>query len=869
VARKKKKRSKPVEKAAARPKPGSGGRRSTKASKTAHESPAQTGAPAAWILRNLDYLAAACAAFIFVGHLFTTGDYLLGSGTDMVSHEYPTHAFALSWLKRGVLPLWNPYLLGGLPFQTEVYNYLYPARWTGLLFSPGFDIKVNTLVHLVVAATGGVFFVRGRTEHLLASFFGGVCFALSAFMVMHLFAGHRVMVDTAAYLPWVAGALERSVRGDRRLLLVGVVLTGLMMLAGHYHIVYVGMGGLLGFTVFETLFGERPTNTAAEQSASSGAIVRLRNSLFPVLIWGVFFAGGFAVAAVQLVPMFGTVELSQRSEGGLAFASSYSSAIANLLCFIFPNLFGNIVDAPFVGSWSFWESLGYLGLVPLVFIVVAVVALPWRRYAPALLVALGALALSMGTHTPLFRLYLSLVPAAELFRSPGRFTLLATLFGSLVAAQALDAWLREKIPVHRKKMVFFFLGACPLFALLVLLVVNTTDLEGFRAWMQEAAGGDKLGHLSEGSIAALFELGRSDALKALLLIGAASAGCAWGLRNRKHLRYLGVALVLMAFFDLHDFGRRFLATGSENRFRYSDDFVELLKRDAAPGVRAIAPAETRWTNFGAIVEIGTPGGYTGFIDSRWARYINRSQGRPLGKFFAFERVRRGSRLIRHLGIRYLLTTQPLRNGRNRYISGYDWFTPYDRIGRIYVYRDEDPVPRVALVHAVEIMAGEEDIYRKMEAPDFDIRKAVLLEAEPPDGFKPPERLASNAAEKARITLYTPNAVRIAVRAASRAVLVMSDNFQPGWSARVDGKPVTLLHANRVMRAIPIPAGEHTVTMSFMPTPFVTGAFISVFSICFWIATFVLTVRRPLRTSPERNKAGYDRTDKSRPVDQSG
>jgi hypothetical protein len=45
-------------------------------------------------------------------------------------------------------------------------------------------------------------------------------------------------------------------------------------------------------------------------------------------------------------------------------------------------------------------------------------------------------------------------------------------------------------------------------------------------------------------------------------------------------------------------------------------------------------------------------------------------------------------------------------------------------------------------------------------------------------------------------------------------LVYTDNFESGWSARINGKPVELLRANVAFKGLWLPAGENTVQLSF-------------------------------------------------------
>jgi hypothetical protein len=69
-------------------------------------------------------------------------------------------------------------------------------------------------------------------------------------------------------------------------------------------------------------------------------------------------------------------------------------------------------------------------------------------------------------------------------------------------------------------------------------------------------------------------------------------------------------------------------------------------------------------------------------------------------------------------------------------------------------------------------------------------------------------------------------LKIQARAERDAYLVLSDRFAPGWEARLDGKSAPILRAEYLFRAVPLPAGEHTVEFRYRPASFRTGCLVS-------------------------------------------
>jgi hypothetical protein len=77
--------------------------------------------------------------------------------------------------------------------------------------------------------------------------------------------------------------------------------------------------------------------------------------------------------------------------------------------------------------------------------------------------------------------------------------------------------------------------------------------------------------------------------------------------------------------------------------------------------------------------------------------------------------------------------------------------------------------------------------------------------------------ANQAVQAAEIVSYAPERVEVRTRSAAAGVLVLADAFYPGWRATVDGRETPIYPANVLYRAVPLPAGEHTVIFTFTPT----------------------------------------------------
>lgn len=83
-----------------------------------------------------------------------------------------------------------------------------------------------------------------------------------------------------------------------------------------------------------------------------------------------------------------------------------------------------------------------------------------------------------------------------------------------------------------------------------------------------------------------------------------------------------------------------------------------------------------------------------------------------------------------------------------------------------------------------------------------------------------------------LTKYTPNTLEYVSNTNSEQLAVFSEVWYGpdlGWEAYIDDQPVEHIRANYLLRALKVPAGQHTIKFQFNPSTYNTGKMISLIS----------------------------------------
>jgi hypothetical protein len=141
--------------------------------------------------------------------------------------------------------------------------------------------------------------------------------------------------------------------------------------------------------------------------------------------------------------------------------------------------------------------------------------------------------------------------------------------------------------------------------------------------------------------------------------------------------------------------------------------------------------------------------------------------------------------------------------------------PVARERRWEVYRLRDPAPRASVVTSRSVVSSAREALARILAPGFDPRREVVLEARA--GLTGLAELPGPSAGSDGSATYVqegPQAARVEVESATPAIVLVRNTFDSHWSATVDGRSAPVLVADSFLQAVPVPAGRHTIRLSY-------------------------------------------------------
>ncbi|MBX9570193.1 MAG: YfhO family protein [Candidatus Obscuribacterales bacterium] len=766
----------------------------------------------------------------------------------------------------GHFPLWNPLNYCGMP-QAAISSpgIFYPLNWIFALASFNVGLSFLMILSQALAGLGTFLLIYSFGWGELAAITGGIAIALSGYMFS--LSNNYTIIAAAAWFPfllWSATQMHKKSASPPSLHTVFMAcVIGLLITAGRPEIWVPAMLcfiSYLAYLIIHTQDSEKqPLAIAYARAVIIGGLISLP-SMLPAIEWA---------------------PLSRRSDGldsqeVLMFSSSWYDLLSifvsqglgelqlrhsDLRALVQPKSLGPYFSSAFVSTLV--GALVLLGLqrkggslfkIAIVGIVIFVLA-------------------SLGSNLPGADFLVRFVPGTSILRFPSKL-LFFVIFGlALFAARGVRDYLRHGAQALLPEAIF----AVGLLVSLLLMYAPWSILP-FIALESNDAG---LPLKGQNMIAVSMAIWCALALGMLLvlrlmqrkgqsLIGAGLACAACSIALLAHAYRYSHYEAPPGFFDS---GSIVLSTLSEKG---------LLRRDE-PTPR-IAPVFVQ--RFTVPLDIDTGGSLKSSIGSyQYSRQVLRpftNMDFEIPEVFGFEGGMVGEYYYLFLNSymksgQYIFESSAERNAQIeaptdiplarflqmtasrialtqvwRYLSER---RPHDPVpildSRFFelvaqneqmnfrVYRVIDALPRAYLSYSWKIFNTRDDVISEVydsEKSGWDANKLTLLEsnksslADAQVDVRPIEPLA--------IAERIPERLTIEAAPIKTCILVLADQYYPGWKAKVDGVETPVLRCNGFMRGVRLKPGKHTVEFLYEPDSVKYGLLLAAVG-CVWAISLLL------------------------------
>jgi hypothetical protein len=696
---------------------------------------------------------------------------------DFVEQEFPFRNLATSSLASGHIPQWNPYVFCGMPFIADIQvAFWYPINMLQSLFvSDGHLSPVVMqwfiILHYFVGAAGMFFLVKQtfKTDDWSA-IFAGIVYAFSGYLTGQTM--HQMIIYQLALFPFVVLLFLRSADSWKYSIGAGLLL-GIMYLAGHPQTSLYLTFFLALLAIYEIVYRLRH-----KASETFSGMTFLRMAIPALIALGIF--------AIQLLPSQELAALSRRDVITYDKSVEGSLTFGHLITLILPRLFG-LTDAmreakvPYWNGQYYlsWETMCYIGVLPLLFAVIA--AFGGKRKYVAFFggMSLFALLFSLGDHFFLYKIFFQL-PLFSKLRTPARMMMVFTFAMSALAGLGLSQAIRRELADSSKKIIY---GCLAIFGLLWIaaLAGMLTPQSFIPSAPPEAAQS-----ISWAAGLAAFPV------LAMIVIALL-------LPSRK---FVGISLALtvigVTVAELFMYGMGINASKDDPRAAFSEQpaLVSQIKDDQAK-----EPSRAR-------------------IRGLHAMLLKRNQG-------AYDRIQ----LLE--GYNPLVLARSSPETTNPEITAdllnIKWSIIEQGRGASFGQRTSY-LPRVKMYYKT-IMRPDEEAKRLLKSDStFDFRNVILLEEKPSIDISAVDSTAwASVNQKINSSGITPrddNEIEAKVSTKENGMLFFSEVYYPAWHAYIDGKETKLYRAFTSLRAVEVPKGEHTIILKYESDAFKTGSMVT-------------------------------------------
>jgi len=706
---------------------------------------------------------------------------------DGIRQTFPWRLLAVDQMKAGDWPLWNPYILSGMPLLGNLQSAaFYPINFLFFVL-PRLDAwTIYLFLQPVLAGVLTYFFVKNITKNVLAGLMAGTCYGFSSIMMNHLEFG--IDGHTALWLPLSLLSINKIQDKRSRKWLFLLTFSLMMSLLGGYPppVIY-------NFIVvcFYVLLKIRP----------------LFSSKLLMVIIGAVLA--FGLASPQVLP---AVELSRKiireeTQFGVSSGEAYFLPFENLLTLVAPDFFGHPSTNNFFSKINYTDNPS-IGIVGLIFVFFALFQFKKKETLFWIFGALVPILLMTKTFfgTAMRSINISFISLV----TPLRMIWIVVFALSVLAGIGMVELGRR---IKEKSFLGFFLPIIIIWEFI------------FLAWI--------FSFLIPSGTNIL--ISRRNLILPTVFLSLSSFFLVLALFKPSWLKILGFFCVLLAAGELIREGVKYNPFIDRELVFPKVELFDLIIGEKPIFRILITHQELLPANSNLPYKLAMVDGYASMQDGRYGQMVKiANSSYPITKIEGYPRIvfqtEYRSNLINLLGAKYVLSLKDLKEVKLKIVN---------QVGQTRLYENTEVFPKAFFVS--DFLVAKNDLEIANNLLKVDLRKTVVLE-KPPTAQVPFENYQKS---EVNIIDYSDNQIILETKNNQPGILVVNDAFDLGWKASINKHLVEILRADYDLRAVEVPPGKNKIIFSYEPISFNIGKNICLITLLILIILLVFDRKLPL------------------------
>lgn len=712
-------------------------------------------------------------------------------------------------------PLWNPYSFTGTPFLATYQSAtLYPLN-IFLLLPKYYGWGLFIFSQTFIATLGMYLFLSLYIKSKLARLTGSIIFALGGLMTTWVelaTATHGII-----WLPLSLYFIEKFKSEPKiRYLLFLICTTTLIILAGHAQISTYTFAVIISYSFIITLY--------KDWRFFLGRFLLITSSL----IFAIF------ICAPQLLPSLDLLHKSIRLTESYTEEFNFGLLpLKDIFKFFIADFFGNPVTRNYWGFSNYFETSGFIGTLSLPLLLFSYLYLKKNKIIIFFLILLTVSLVLTFDNLVSHTIYLLKIPLLTSSYA-SRMLFISTFSISILSAFTLDQIIRNRLEERK----IFRLAVWSWASYVGILVGSIITHQIIKNIISSATGKTHLKpylnfYLKDQDYAlSNFIISiRNSFLPILLISGFLLFFMV--IRNvrskfiEKHrLTIICFGLFLIITFDLGRYFLKFNPFVSQKFIFPEVPAIQYLQ--AQPGIFRIGRehAEVLPPNTWIAYNLQSVEGYDPIYLNQYGKFINFVNGGDIkhdGVSRYGELTNYKSTFLDAANTKYFIGVGRDQNGQLpgdliNYKFNEAKFKRVFQDKSAVILENPDAMDRVYFAKSVKLVPKDQ-VNDNIIDPKFDPRYETIISKD--------LNISSITGKGiAKITNYTSNIVKIQTQTQSDEILVLADQYEEGWHARIDGKETLISPANLIFRAVKIPPGNHEVVFNYYPESFDTGLKIS-------------------------------------------